>query len=430
MLKQSMKRSAEAAVLAFGEWTLDARTGALTRRDGLAVTLRPKTAAVLAEFVAAPGTLISREALLDSVWPGVAVTDDSVTQCIAEIRRALGSDGKLLRTAPRRGYVLDAPTPAPRPPPPVAVAAAVPARRRSSRLRMAVLIGGSVLAASGAVAVTAMQHRHSSGRVEAERLMREGRAIFYLDGDKRQIWPRARALFLRAAEADPTDPEPDAWAAFTYTNMIIAGHSVDRSGDLAQASRLADRAVALGPDLGQTWAARAGVYRLEKRYADALAAYRRAVNLDPAQLPAQANVGWMLVLLGQPQQALEPIRSVLAATRANHPFRPTWLCYLGMAKFAAGDGDWGIQAFRDAGGNTEAACATPADLAFYLVAALALDGQIEDARSLLTTTRRRWPAVTLQSLHDDAASEDPGYLAQREALFKGLMLSGFSDAPL
>jgi TolB-like protein/Flp pilus assembly protein TadD len=46
---------------------------------------------------------------MEAVWPGVIVTDDSITQCVAEIRRVLGEEGsQLLRTLPKRGYMLAA----------------------------------------------------------------------------------------------------------------------------------------------------------------------------------------------------------------------------------------------------------------------------------------------------------------------------------
>jgi DNA-binding winged helix-turn-helix (wHTH) protein len=44
-----------------------------------------------------------------AVWPGIFVSDDSIAQCVRDIRRALGDDAhQLLRTLPRRGYLLTA----------------------------------------------------------------------------------------------------------------------------------------------------------------------------------------------------------------------------------------------------------------------------------------------------------------------------------
>ena len=52
---------------------------------------------------------VSKAELMDAVWPGLVVTDDSLTQCVGELRAALGEPG-LVKTVPRRGYRLELPT--------------------------------------------------------------------------------------------------------------------------------------------------------------------------------------------------------------------------------------------------------------------------------------------------------------------------------
>lgn len=75
-------------------------------RVGASVTvLRPRTAGVLAALMARPDCLMSKEALLAAVWPDTVVTEDSLVQCIKEIRRALGPAAVRVRTIPRRGYL-------------------------------------------------------------------------------------------------------------------------------------------------------------------------------------------------------------------------------------------------------------------------------------------------------------------------------------
>jgi TolB-like protein len=78
--------------------------------DGAERTLRPKSFALLRLFVENPGRLINRDEIMATVWPGVFVTDDSIAQCVSDIRRALGdSDQSLLRTLPRRGFLFTLP---------------------------------------------------------------------------------------------------------------------------------------------------------------------------------------------------------------------------------------------------------------------------------------------------------------------------------
>ena len=66
--------------------------------------LRPRSAAVLAVLLEERGRVVGRESLMRQVWPDAVVTDDSLAQCIKEIRRALGPAAERVRTLPRVGY--------------------------------------------------------------------------------------------------------------------------------------------------------------------------------------------------------------------------------------------------------------------------------------------------------------------------------------
>ncbi len=82
---------------------------------GVDVAFRPQSLAVLRLLLESPGALVSKDALMAAVWPGLAVTDDSLVQCVTEIRRALGDDEHVIvKTVPKRGYVLEAALKAPR----------------------------------------------------------------------------------------------------------------------------------------------------------------------------------------------------------------------------------------------------------------------------------------------------------------------------
>jgi TolB-like protein len=97
------------AVLRFGSFRLDIGRAALLGPAGAGVPLCPRSFDVLRHLVENAGRVVSRDELLDAVWRGVIVTEDSVTQCVAEVRHALGRDAEgMLRTVPRRGYLFDA----------------------------------------------------------------------------------------------------------------------------------------------------------------------------------------------------------------------------------------------------------------------------------------------------------------------------------
>jgi TolB-like protein/DNA-binding winged helix-turn-helix (wHTH) protein/Flp pilus assembly protein TadD len=91
----------------FGGFVLDLERGTLHGPDG-ELRLRPKSHEVLHHLVLNTGRLVTKDELLEAVWGDVVVTEDSLTQCVVEIRRAIGDHAReVIRTVPRRGYMLD-----------------------------------------------------------------------------------------------------------------------------------------------------------------------------------------------------------------------------------------------------------------------------------------------------------------------------------
>jgi predicted ATPase/DNA-binding winged helix-turn-helix (wHTH) protein len=89
----------------FGEFTLDVSRGCLLK-GGEEIKLRPKVYEALKYLVEHPGRLVSKQELIQAVWPDAFVTDDSLVQCTVELRRALKDrTQKFLKTVPRRGYL-------------------------------------------------------------------------------------------------------------------------------------------------------------------------------------------------------------------------------------------------------------------------------------------------------------------------------------
>ena len=88
-------------------FVLDLGGQQLLDRQGATVALRPQAWAVLRHLALNAGRLATKEALLDAVWPGLVVTDGSLTQAISDVREALGEAGhRLIKTVPKRGYML------------------------------------------------------------------------------------------------------------------------------------------------------------------------------------------------------------------------------------------------------------------------------------------------------------------------------------
>lgn len=91
-----------------GAWRADSALNRLSR-NGESVHLEPKAMAVLLLLAGRAGQVISREELLATVWAGSVVGDDTLTQAVIKLRKALGDDPRApayIETISKRGYRL------------------------------------------------------------------------------------------------------------------------------------------------------------------------------------------------------------------------------------------------------------------------------------------------------------------------------------
>ncbi|MDE5454823.1 tetratricopeptide repeat protein [Bradyrhizobium sp. CSA112] len=96
-------------MLRFAGFELDHQRAELRGPDGESVRLRPKPFAMLQVLAANAGQILSKQELMEAVWPDIHVGEDSLFQCIREIRTALGDeDRKIVKLVSGRGYLFDA----------------------------------------------------------------------------------------------------------------------------------------------------------------------------------------------------------------------------------------------------------------------------------------------------------------------------------
>jgi DNA-binding winged helix-turn-helix (wHTH) protein/Tol biopolymer transport system component len=129
-----------------GDWLVRPSL-ATVERNAEAVHITPRSMAVLLYLADARGAVVSRNELLDAVWPGMSVTPDALSQCLVELRKAFHDDPKrpaVIQTIPKLGLRLLIPVA------PVEVAAAPGSRPRRPLLILASI---AVAAVAGAAAL-------------------------------------------------------------------------------------------------------------------------------------------------------------------------------------------------------------------------------------------------------------------------------------
>ncbi|HET9359952.1 MAG TPA: winged helix-turn-helix domain-containing protein [Vicinamibacterales bacterium] len=231
-------------VYAFGSFELDAAARRLTRA-GESVPMSDRHVGVLLELVSRPGAIVSKDAIIDAVWRGVAVTDNSLEQAISAIRRVIG-DGSGgtpgIQTVARQGYRF---------------------------------IG----------TVTKTAARASGDALEAllapHRAWIEGRAA--LETLKRDQILHAREVFERVLRDVPDEASAHVGLANALV-LLFETTRVDPAPDVAAlegAVRHAREACQLQTGYGEAWATLGFVLDRIGRPMDALAASRRAIALEP-----------------------------------------------------------------------------------------------------------------------------------------------------
>jgi DNA-binding winged helix-turn-helix (wHTH) protein/TolB-like protein len=95
---------------------VDFFAGCVRDRDGREIPLRPQAFDLLKYLMQNVGRLVTKDELIKAVWPRVFVTDDSLVQCVRDVRRAIGdADQSVLRAVPKRGYRFTIPAAVPPP---------------------------------------------------------------------------------------------------------------------------------------------------------------------------------------------------------------------------------------------------------------------------------------------------------------------------
>ena len=100
MLKQNRQ------LYEFGPFRLDADER-LLMRDGRMTPLPPKVFDTLLVLVENSGRVVSKDELMQSLWPDTFVEESNLTQNISQLRRALGdgaAGAQYIETIPKRGY--------------------------------------------------------------------------------------------------------------------------------------------------------------------------------------------------------------------------------------------------------------------------------------------------------------------------------------
>jgi DNA-binding winged helix-turn-helix (wHTH) protein/Flp pilus assembly protein TadD len=332
-----------------GPWRIDPRSGEICR-PGDERRLEPKPMAVLLHLAGAAGRVVSKEELMDAVWPDACVAEDSVWRSIHTLRKALEHDGgdgssvgPLIETVPKRGYRLVAPVePAEAGngmggggAPAATAAEPVPAGRRRAVagwwLAGVLLAGGALLLGAreigrdldkgNPVEERPVEERPAedaraddrptvaellAGDLSAEDFFERGRDFY--DGQiQAGAYPpadldRAIALFEKAIALDPELAV--AHAELASARFLRAIHAGELPYRVDEAAALAETALRLDPDLPEAHKALGLIYRHQGRLEEAERELELALALRPDYTAAIDALATLRMSRGRVREAV------------------------------------------------------------------------------------------------------------------------------
>ena len=228
------------------------------------------------------------------------------------------------------------------------------------------------------------------------------------------------ALAYEAIELDPAFASAYGIAAWYHTRRAVNQWTADGAQERASALQLARQAAELGKEDAFALAWAGYVFAFVSRDVERGAALaERAIELNPNLALAWGISGWMALVLGQPEVAIDRTARAMRLSPLD-PFMRGWQTSMAIAHFLASRYDealaWTAQALR-----SDADFATPWRIA---VASHALAGRIEEAKSACARLRQLEPQLRAGNFRDLMGPLRPADLAKWE---EGLRIAGLPE---
>jgi tetratricopeptide (TPR) repeat protein len=232
----------------------------------------------------------------------------------------------------------------------------------------------------------------------------------------------ARRFFDDALRLDPDNVE--ALVGRGMADCFFGGtlYGIDRQARLAEAETALNDALALAPEHPMAHATIGFVHISSNRAARGIAECQRALALDRNLALAHGFIGLAKFLSGRIEEVETHINEALRLSpRDAHAY--VWMSYMGCARAYLGGNDDAVVWFRrgiDTNRNFSSAH-------FWLAAALANLGRLDEARVEVEAGLAIDPAFTVSRFRTGAASDNPTFLAQREQFVLGMRKAGVPE---
>jgi TolB-like protein len=233
---------------------------------------------------------------------------------------------------------------------------------------------------------------------------------------------QARGFYERALALEPGNVE--ALVGTALVNFAIGANLVsdDRVERLAAAEAAITKALSLAPNHPQAHNVMGLVQIFTNRAAQGIAECERALALDRNLARAHASIGIAKFYLGRGAETEVHMEQALRLSPRD-TLVYVWSTFVGLAKLWEGaDAEAIVRLRRSLEANRNYPGAH-----FNLAAALALVGELDEARAMAQAGLALNPSFTIRRYRTNTPSNHPVYLAGRERVYEGLRMAGVPE---
>jgi TolB-like protein len=233
---------------------------------------------------------------------------------------------------------------------------------------------------------------------------------------------QARGFFARALLLDPCSVEALVGSALADHQSVVASFTDDKTARRKAAETAVTKALSLAPNHARAHLTLGNIYLFTNRVELGFAECERAAALDQNLAAARAGIGMAKYFIGRGVETEAHVREALRLSPRD-TFAYLWMSFVGIAKLWLGADAEAVAWLRR---SVEANRNYPLSH-FYLAAALAHLGELDEASAAARAGLELHPSFTISRFRASAACNHPAYQAGRERTYEGLRLAGVPE---